>query len=234
MPSFHPHASQLGNVSTRDIPELPFSHVFDLPRLVAALASSRPGISPLQGILEWDVDIFPPGSHDYATSPLEPVGTWSAHRLSQRQGNTARFEKIGISPVFHAFPSFVLPTRNRVLFPELAAFVHPASPLFQPHVAALNLSAEPLPTAHVVVIDNLYYAVTHVGHFCVGEWAGYPGLREVGAWPAVGRFMHFTSALEDLGKEVAREIFDVLPGQDLPPFISVHIRHGARRSSSLL
>ena len=48
----------------------------------------------------------------------------------------------------------------------------------------------------------------------------------MGAWPAVGTHMHWNPVLQARADQVARWVFGVGEKEEVPQFVSVHIRHG--------
>lgn len=48
-----------------------------------------------------------------------------------------------------------------------------------------------------------------------------------GPWRTVGQYMHFAPDLVQKADAVRREIFGREEGEHVPPYIAVHIRHGA-------
>ena len=105
--------------------------------------------------------------------------------------------------------------------PSRASFVHPSYPL------APRLSYDLPAQAHATYVtqDNAYYA--HVtNRFVSSEWAGEGGTQDVGAWPAVGTHMHWNPVLQARADQVARWVFGVSEKEEVPQFVSVHIRHG--------
>ncbi|KAL7410456.1 hypothetical protein BDY24DRAFT_417997 [Mrakia frigida] len=220
VPPIYPYTPQLGgDLITRPLHDLPFSAVFDLPRLFDHLHKEH----GLRGIIEWhELVNFTKGYEPEgwnATTDWVDVACWAAHT----PGLPDPLNRLRIRPTFSNLPPLTLPTRPQISIPTLTSYLHPDSPIIQSYLDAINGTVETLPSTKLACIDNAYYA--HNTRFVASEWAGEGGL-EVGAWPVVGRHMHWTPELKARGETVARWLFGTSPSGEPVDYISVHIRHG--------
>lgn len=81
----------------------------------------------------------------------------------------------------------------------------------------------------------MYWAVSQPDIWGPDEWEG-SGDRNLGAWPDVGRHLHWTPDILSKGRWLARKMLGIEEGmlprdtpeeeKDFPPYISLHIRRG--------
>lgn len=74
------------------------------------------------------------------------------------------------------------------------------------------------PDDDLLCFDFLYYS--GAAHNFEFEWDYSP------AWRFVARHMHWTPSLQTLADDYVRATFGIAADQKIPPFISMHIRHG--------
>ncbi|KAL7410112.1 hypothetical protein BDY24DRAFT_418231 [Mrakia frigida] len=220
VPSIYGYAGQLGGpLVTSPLLDLPFSSMFDLPRLFDHLHREH----GLAGIIEWKdlVNVTKGDAYDKwnATSDWVDISCWNAFVPPfQDPMRTHR-----LNPTFSPLPPPTTPPRGGISIPTLTSYLHPDSPIIQPYLQAINGTVASLPSTKIACVDNLYYASVSI--FVSNEWAGEAGF-EVGAWPAVGRHMHWNPELRARGETVRRWLFGVSEWEEPVDFISVHIRHG--------
>jgi len=72
------------------------------------------------------------------------------------------------------------------------------------------------PDEHLLCFDYLYFTSTHKrGEFW---WEDSP------IWNAIGTHLHFSTRILELSTSYLLKTFSLSPSEDLPPFISIHIR----------
>ncbi|KAG9043786.1 hypothetical protein FS837_009131, partial [Tulasnella sp. UAMH 9824] len=75
----------------------------------------------------------------------------------------------------------------------------------------------PKPDDQVACFDNLYWVWTKF----VWEWEHFPSPT----WDAVGTHLHFTKEADEIATMYLRALFGLRDGQEIPPFVSIHVRH---------
>ncbi|KAG8977750.1 hypothetical protein FRB90_008719, partial [Tulasnella sp. 427] len=78
--------------------------------------------------------------------------------------------------------------------------------------------AFPQPDDHLACFDCLYWVWTKQ----YWEWEQAPSPT----WEAVGKHLHFTREADEIADIYLRQLFGVAHDAPIPPFITVHIRHG--------
>lgn len=208
IPSFIP--SHIGP----EAPPLPFGHIFDVPRLRKALRTP---------VLEWHQ------VKDANDSSLDELGCWAVWPVVE-QGAPPRdsflIPKLNLDLSYTRAPDWVkltppgiddkhasLWSLARLAYPEAreSAISQPPDPSPQRQLAIP-------PDDHLLCYDYLYYtAVTAAWEW---NWDYSP------VWRFVGQHMHWNATVEKLAEELARRAMNVPNGEPIPPFISIHMRHG--------
>lgn len=208
IPSFIP--SHIGP----EAPPLPFGHIFDVSRLRKALRTP---------VLEWHQ------VKDANDSSLDELGCWAVWPVVE-QGAPPRdsflIPKLNLDLSYTRAPDWVkltppgiddkhasLWSLARLAYPEAreSAISQPPDPSPQRQLAIP-------PDDHLLCYDYLYYtAVTAAWEW---NWDYSP------VWRFVGQHMHWNATVEKLAEELARRAMNVPNGEPIPPFISIHMRHG--------
>jgi hypothetical protein len=184
---------------------IPFGDIFDLAELRKQLRIP---------ILEWrDVKKLPSrySEDPYVTSMIEPLGCWTTRKENEREPIRAEnvVHHLGVDASFTRVPNWTRyqPANTddpHVVFPELAALVHPRDPIVRPD-SLKTLAPSPgghshLPEEHLSCFDTMYFVTSGVKPF---EWqhSWSP------AWVTVGRRLRFTKGMKHLGKEYLANVF---------------------------
>ncbi|KZV69025.1 hypothetical protein PENSPDRAFT_609280 [Peniophora sp. CONT] len=199
-----------------DVRTLPFSEVFDLDRLSNEIQLP---------VVEWD-EVKDPSSQE-----IEELGCWNVWEAVQYRDHNPRWPfnntwaKQGLDISWTTAPSSVKIIPNfehdqwaRIW--DLAALTFNygrSQSLSQPKESNINHHTAP-PDEQLACFDFVYFAAAvHSEEF-------WYALSPV--WRDVGRHIHWQPALQDLGNEYMRRMFNVPPGGAIPPFISIHARRG--------
>ena len=195
---------------------VPFGDVFDVPRLARNM-----GIP----VIEWrDVK-------NENSTVSDEIGCWSPWATASNEhsprGNT-------IEPHLALDVSYTPVPDSAILFPQYSNDPHTrfwslASITFPTGRAAANLPAQArfpsrqsgqtqLPDEQMACFDFLYY-VGEVQNFEFNyEWSP--------AWRFAGTHAHWTSRMVSLAEEALRSVFGINEQEEIPRFISIHVRHG--------
>ncbi|KAL0956952.1 hypothetical protein HGRIS_003053 [Hohenbuehelia grisea] len=196
------------------LPTIPFSEVFDLPRLRQLLGKP---------VLEWRE------VKDRESNIVEDLGCWNIweavhmHEKHPRISVVAEHHlKLDLS--YTKAPDYVklIPGFEHDLhatFWSLATLAFPESRkanLVPPLESSVHHVSLP-PDEQMLCYDYLYYVCAHKPH----EWeTDYSP-----AWRYVGQHMHWTKRLEDIAELAVRETLGVSDGAPTPPWITIHARH---------
>lgn len=83
---------------------------------------------------------------------------------------------------------------------------------------------EHLPRDRLACMDSTYYALRDPERNDIGrEWR-----QGIGAWQAVGQYMHFQPGLVRMARDLMREMWGLKWGDEVPEYMAVHIRRGGR------
>ncbi|KDQ63266.1 hypothetical protein JAAARDRAFT_29285 [Jaapia argillacea MUCL 33604] len=193
-----------------DIPPIPVSEIFDLPRLRKQL-----GIP----ILEWHE------VKDTDSEVLDDLGCWSVWEACNNNGEGPRWTRapwwLNLDLSFTKAPDWICShSQNHARFWSMAPLAYPdthkdslGTPQPSPeHKARLH------PDEQLFCLDYLYYASVNKDFEYEFEWSP--------AWNHVLKQMKFTERVENLTKYYLRKALSVPQGADIPPFIALHARHG--------
>ncbi|KIY43900.1 hypothetical protein FISHEDRAFT_77825 [Fistulina hepatica ATCC 64428] len=184
---------------------LSWHDVFDLPRLRWELR---------RHILEWD-DV----KHSGPASQTDSIGCWSIRNKAEENANLARHLNLDMS--FTEVPASVRKGGHGMLGP-LASLIYPRDPSVPRNLPVTKVSAAgtaPTPDRHLVCFDSLFYTTSSL-HDWEYEHPSWP------TWNIVGRHVHFSEDVNMLVYAYLRKVFGVQKDWQIPPFITVHIRHG--------
>jgi len=200
-----------------DLDPIPFSEVFDIPRLSRAI--NLP-------IIEWlDVKNF--------TSPdaeLDAIGCWSVWQSSQFHDPDPRgsysADQVLLDISYTKSPAWIklIPNYehdNHVSFWSLASLSFPETRL----LALRGTTPTPSEERHVYLppdeqllcYDYLYYACTNQPTEYEFDYGA--------AWAHVVQHLHWREELEHIAEAVVRRTIGVEAGQPTPPWITIHVRH---------
>ncbi|KAG9118290.1 hypothetical protein FRC07_007265 [Ceratobasidium sp. 392] len=221
IPPFTP--SHVGSMS--EVGPVAFGDIFDVPRLASELGMH---------ILEWDELKNPaPAASPNVSSEIEQLGCWSAWTLNKADGNRPRES---VAPAWYNIDISYTPIPESFTLSQglkadqyyaslwsLASLGFPktrdwAWSVQKSRATSLTTGSggQLMPDDQMLCFDLLYY----VGLAGEEEWfADYSPY-----WRFVGTHMHWAPKLFDLAEGYLRRHFNVVDGQPIPPFISVHIR----------
>ncbi|KAF9654199.1 hypothetical protein BDM02DRAFT_3182029 [Thelephora ganbajun] len=199
--------------------DLPFGEVFDIPRLASLIKSP---------ILEWrDIKID--------ESPVvESMGCWAIWPEQQyydsipREGWFPRNSGLDVS--YTRAPSWVKANPGnehdktsrfwdlaRLSFPDARReWLNNGQAIQQTPSPILNVIEDP--DQQMLCMDYLYFAAA------IGDVEYDYDFSP--AWRFVVAHMHWTERLEAIGELYLRSTFGLKPSQPIPPYITIHIRHG--------
>ncbi|KAG9016616.1 hypothetical protein FRB90_002777 [Tulasnella sp. 427] len=224
VPPFLPSHSHVG----RGVKPMPFSDIFDLPRLREALQWP---------ILEWsdvkkakyDVN-FDEHHSEMEGADKEILGCWGAQQAfdkNNRPTHSLTSIFLNLEVVYTPVPFFTklqpkYPPDTHVSFAGLASILRPigraealASPAAKNHtsfVPHLKNTFE-APDEQLACFDNMYFVAERQAF----EWEQ----RQSPAWNLVGTEARFNPKLEDMASEHLKKVFG---SEEVPMYISVHIR----------
>ncbi|KAJ7113934.1 hypothetical protein C8R44DRAFT_710359 [Mycena epipterygia] len=194
-------------------PTIDFGEVFDVPRLQKQLGKP---------VLEWwqvkdrhSESVDPLGCWNVwqavQTINKEPHWTIAPHRLKIDVSYTIAPTSIKLYPAWDHDP--------HTSFSALVALAFPAlrerslrTPLPSP---VLKMSLPP--DQHLLCFDNLYWASTLEPHEHQHDFSP--------SWRLVGKHLHWAPRIEELSRQYLRRAFGLGPTQQIPPYITVHVRH---------
>lgn len=208
IPNFTPEY----HVGGPDVERIPFSEVFDVPRLSKAIDLP---------ILEWHQ------VKDTESEEIEELGCWSVWASVSRPPEGPRGSRVpsdlGLDISYTPVPDWVPSGHNsHTTFWKLAPLTFPAT-------RAKNLGKPiPSPEKGVVVhpdeqlacFDYLYYVAAHEDFEYELEFSP--------AWRHVLYHFRWTPTIQNLAIYYLRRALKVAPGADIviPPYIAIHARHG--------
>ncbi|KAL4062994.1 hypothetical protein V8B97DRAFT_2026577 [Scleroderma yunnanense] len=202
-----------------DALDIPFGHVFDVPRLSKTL-----GIP----ILEWDQ------VKDVQSTVVDELGCWAVWPVVSEEDAPPRgspvVQNLKLDLSHTRVPAWVKLTQPGI--PDKHASLWSLARLSFPEARAEALTQPPIPSPqnqvslppddHLLCYDYLYY--TAVASAWEWNWDYSP------AWRFVGRHMHWNATLVKLAEEHARRAMKVPDNEPTPAYISIHIRHGDFRT----
>ncbi|KAJ7727827.1 hypothetical protein DFH07DRAFT_851526 [Mycena maculata] len=195
------------------VPPIPFGEVFDVPRLRTELGKP---------VLEWREVKHP------SSTFVDDIGCWNTWEAVQyreafpRRSRIPGDLKLDIS--YTKAPTWIkmIPDYEHdqhSTFWSLATLAFPSTreaslvpPLPSPEH---NLSLPP--DDHLLCYDYLYYVCAHKSNELEFDYSP--------AWRYVGKYMHWTPALEQLADQYVRLAMGVAESAPIPAFISIHVRH---------
>jgi hypothetical protein len=86
------------------------------------------------------------------------------------------------------------------------------------HFAAPHSKARELPDDQMMCFDFMYYVSVEMTFEMWYEWSP--------AWRFVGTHAHWNSTIESIAEGMIRKTFELEETETIPPFISMHVRHG--------
>ncbi|KAH7916414.1 hypothetical protein BJ138DRAFT_468258 [Hygrophoropsis aurantiaca] len=196
------------------VPPIAFGGVFDVPRLSQAIGKP---------ILEWhevkDVD----------SKTLDDLGCWNVWEVVQKDEHKPRgsflYDWLKLDISYTRAPSWIKLTAPEVddkhaSFWSLARLGFPTarSESVQSILPSPEHNHSLPPDEQLLCFDYLYY----VGANRAWEWE----FDYSPAWRFVGQHMHWTESLTQLANGYVRRALNVPEGETVPPFISIHMRHG--------
>ncbi|KAL1741194.1 hypothetical protein HDZ31DRAFT_67174 [Schizophyllum fasciatum] len=197
-----------------DVPPIPFGEVFDVPRLSAEI-----GVP----VLEWHQVKNP------ESEVIDPVGCWNIWQTMRPSETVAHYSRVphlvGLDISYTQVPPTVKlpntgPNDLHVSYWALAALGFPRT--YQEtvdlaeHAPSPQLGLELLPDEQLMCFDFLYYASVLNTYEYEHDYSP--------AWNAVAAHMHWEPKLQALADSYLRKTFGVSEHDDVPPFISLHIR----------
>ncbi|KAJ2924268.1 hypothetical protein H1R20_g12817, partial [Candolleomyces eurysporus] len=230
IPPYDPSQFVLGNPTprfrAREAGILPFGEIFNLTDLRATLHIP---------ILEWkDVKSLPTSRSLTPYDPaegVEDIGCWSTMPEANREPNRAEnlIAHLGLDPTYTRVPARVRRDPNNhnddhIVFAQLAALVYPRQPLEPTSNFPIMMSSRHGKDLHpdeqaVTCIDRMYYLTSGVEPF---EWR----FSWSPAWNNVGKHVKFNRDLVERSEGYLRRAFGLEEGEEVPPFIAIHARHG--------
>ncbi|KIM70241.1 hypothetical protein SCLCIDRAFT_102054 [Scleroderma citrinum Foug A] len=202
-----------------DALDIPFGHVFDVPRLSKAIGLP---------ILEWEQ------VKDVDSTVVDELGCWALWPVVAEEDIPPRgssvVEKLKLDLSHTLVPGWVKLTQPGV--PDKHASLWSLARLSFPEARVEALKQPPIPSPlhqaslppdeQLLCFDYLYYtAVTNAWEW---NWDYSP------AWRFVGRHMHWNATLVKLAEEHVRRAMQVPDNELTPAYISIHVRHGDFRS----
>ncbi|KAF7303293.1 hypothetical protein MKEN_01293400 [Mycena kentingensis (nom. inval.)] len=195
------------------VPPIPFGEVFDVQRLRNELGTP---------VLEWrDVK-------DVNSTEIDELGCWNIWEAVQYREAFPRRSRIpddlGLDISYTQAPKWVKMIPNfehdqHVTFWSLATLAFPTTrkeSLVEPKPSPKHNVSLP-PDEHLLCYDYLYYVSAHQPFEMEYDYSP--------AWRYVGRHMYWTPALNSLADQYIRKAFGIVENGQIPPFISVHVRH---------
>ncbi|KAF7302714.1 hypothetical protein HMN09_00906300 [Mycena chlorophos] len=214
IPVFLPSHHLLNSYGYAGEDPLRFSEVFDLPYLRNAT-----GIP----IVEWD-QVKANG----LVGERETLGCWHVWPVTENEGGGPRpsfmpwYLKLDIS--YTTAPDWIkLKPGNEndrtSTFWSLASLAFPTTRnanLVPPYPSPkTNVSLQP--DEHLLCFDDLYYMAVRETDELEQDYSP--------AWRFVGQHMRWTPYIQNLATDYLRKAFDIHDGEDVPPYIAVHVRH---------
>ncbi|KAH8110631.1 hypothetical protein DFH11DRAFT_1730083 [Phellopilus nigrolimitatus] len=199
---------------------VPFGDVFDVPRLSRSLHNHP--------IIEWR-DL----KRERSTQ-RDALGCWSIWATAAPGGESA--PRANLLEAHLALDVAYTPVpRDTVMLPQfdndphtrfapLAALTFPDGrarahlPAHAPFPATGGAGHAALPDEQLACFDFPYY----VGSANTFEF----NYDYSPAWRSVGTHAHWTPFIASLARDLVRRTFGLAPGAALPPFVSMHVRHG--------
>ncbi|KAF7339343.1 hypothetical protein MSAN_02148100 [Mycena sanguinolenta] len=159
---------------------------------------------------------------------VDDIGCWNVWEAVQyREAYPRRSRSINdlnLDISFTKAPEWIKMIPNyehdqHVTFWSLARLAFPttrAASLVTPQPSPKHQVSLP-PDEHLLCYDYLYYVSAHQPFEMEYDYSP--------AWRYVGKYMHWTPALENLANDYVRRALGVLEDAPIPPFISIHVRH---------
>jgi len=195
------------------------SKVFDLPRLERELGHP---------VLEW------PQVKDSHSTEVDSLGCWNIHQVNDLGSHGPRHSRnvfaLNLDVSYTRAPETVklipgFPHDSHSSFWALAplAFSDSRTKALASMPEIVTLPGEraggvSLPDEQVLCYDYLYYVCTDVPFEY--EYSVYP------VWDVVLKHFRWTPEVESIGKDYLRLTLNIADGSDIPPYISIHARHG--------
>jgi hypothetical protein len=177
-------------------------------------------------ILEWnDIKKFPmnmTGARE--ATDVETIGCWSVQAQTHgnpRKNHASYVVRLDVSWTATGRVTILPVAEDYASLPQLATLAYPNRRrlALQEHhpLPSEKLKASLVPDEHLLCYDFLYF----VGLVEPREWWTdyYP------TWRHVLRHFRWSKKMEDLANEYLMRTFEVQKKEDIPPFITVHVRH---------
>ncbi|KAL4252409.1 hypothetical protein ABKN59_004871 [Abortiporus biennis] len=187
------------------------SEIFDIPRLERALQLP---------VLEWQQ------VKDRNSSEVDGLGCWNIYQVDDlhaqgpRQSRNVMDLKLNIS--------YILAPQNVKLIPGFEHDQHSSfwtlAPLAYSESRKKALEYIPhtgsslLPDEHLLCYDYLFYVCADVPFEYEND--DYP------VWDIVLKHFRWSSKIEKIGNDYLRHIMNIPDHEDIPPYITIHARHG--------
>ncbi|KAJ7186083.1 hypothetical protein C8R46DRAFT_937736 [Mycena filopes] len=202
-----------------NVPHIDFGTVFDLQRLQTELRTP---------ILEWSQ------VKDVASETVEDLGCWDVQNKTWASGSDylSPPTDIHLDVSYTPVPTWVhTALHEQADFTDRSMLLWPLATLIAFNRRAVSLKVLPKPAPAPLhqalpAPDDQLFCSTSL-YFRPSENPLLESGRDLSpAWQAVGRHMHWTPALAALGANYTRETLGIEPGEQIPPYIAVHVRRG--------
>ncbi|KAJ6526422.1 hypothetical protein B0H19DRAFT_1275776 [Mycena capillaripes] len=197
-----------------------FSDVFDLPRLRKELKTP---------ILEWrDVKVSV-----VRIETVEDLGCWDLHHKTWDVESESLYleppANLNLDVSYTPVPKWVRDSiqmdhrdHSMLLWP-LASMV-----TFNGRARSLRVlpkpTLSPLHQASLAPDDQLFCSNSLYFDFGINLLQDRQDLSP--AWQVFGRHMHWAPTVQEIANNFTRQMLDIEPGERIPPYIAVHVRHG--------
>nr|GAT53040.1 predicted protein [Mycena chlorophos] len=213
MDAFYPNAQHVGRGYKVAPENFPFSEAFDMPRFTA-----------LTGIDAVDWTAVKNASNEW----IDTLGCWNLDQLNinvpaPHAAPTTDQHRIDVSytipPNWVKLYSDPANQCTRLSSLELLAFpeMYQRAMQTQQPAKSRHLGVELPPDEQLMCFDWLFYAAQQAVFDMFYDYSG--------PWRQVGQYLHFNPKIERLAQEYTRKAFKLSASEDIPPFISIHIRH---------
>ncbi|KAF8210803.1 hypothetical protein K438DRAFT_1664765 [Mycena galopus ATCC 62051] len=212
LPFFTP--THVNKASGFPVPPIDFGEVFDVPRLSYELRKP---------VLEWWQ------VKERNSTSLDPLGCWNIWEAVSTDHNEPHVSSapahLNLDISYTVAPTWIKlikdsPDEPHMRFTSLMAITFPehrGHNLKTPRVSPrLKLSLPP--DQHLMCFDDMYWTANVEPHEFQHDYST--------AWRFVGKHLHWSPKVMKLAEEYIRRTFDLPPNAVIPPYITVHVRHG--------
>ncbi|EAU89478.2 hypothetical protein CC1G_07704 [Coprinopsis cinerea okayama7 len=196
-----------------EVPPIPFSDVFDIPRLRKELKMP---------IVEWN-EVKANTSQEF-----DEVGCWNTWEAAAPWEGKPRFsrqpEMLGLDISYTKAPSWIkLVPQERELFLSFWALAALAFPDMKKEYAVEPAESPRFhlklpPDDQLLCYDYLYFVSAHLPFEYDYDFSP--------AWRFVGQHLHWTPHVDGLADQYVRRTLGIADGEKTPTWIAVHLRHG--------